>query len=592
MLRSRRGAATLWTLLALPVMLVLICWVVEAGRLYLARQQLITSLESAALAGAKTWCMDDGTGDTFDGRQAAIDFAAANLVAEMPLVLDDNYSAGDPVNNNDSLGGDLVFGTIVEAADGSQTFDSTLRAGCGQPDGPNAFATEKVSSGNWQTVTMCKRDYNCMVVVATLVNELANDPMVVRIQNANAGNTFEYFVQDVNTGAPVAGVPVYFFVAEAGVYTAAADGATMEVVKYNSTVTDSQSSWVAEPRAYANAYAQPVVVGQVMTFNDPDWSVFWSHGGTRQTPPGANLFTGKHVGQDPDRPRVDETIGYVVIEQGTGSMNGLPYYARMGEDTVVGLRNGAPITYGLPGDIGHYVVASQSGEDGGNGGWAVAHAPTPLDPTSLDLGIDEYRLTDRNHTTEQVSHIVFGGPCAVQARAEKEVPWLCNLFGCVLTPPTMQGEVLAMVDCEEMCPKLICLGEDDPECISARFEAESDDVQKTTGGADPNGWNVWSDGEAFVDLDIPCEGTYRFCSRAWGQQGGPDLPRAELRVDGTTLSSFDVTPQSFADAQVYCVDVYLTAGNHRFAIAYVNDFYMPPIDRNLLVDWLQVQGPL
>ena len=41
----------------------------------------------------------------------------------------------------------------------------------------------------------------------------------------------------------------------------------------------------------------PVVVGQVMSYNDPDFSVFWSRGGTPDEPPSnTTLFVGKHVG--------------------------------------------------------------------------------------------------------------------------------------------------------------------------------------------------------------------------------------------------------------------------------------------------------
>ena len=45
---------------------------------------------------------------------------------------------------------------------------------------------------------------------------------------------------------------------------------------------------------------------------------------------------GKMVAEDPDKTRADETVGYIVIESGSGSMNGINYTAGLGSDTVRG----------------------------------------------------------------------------------------------------------------------------------------------------------------------------------------------------------------------------------------------------------------
>ncbi len=109
----------------------------------------------------------------------------------------------------------------------------------------------------------------------------------------------------------------------------------MEAHKMNSTVTDEVNSWVGQSRTYSNAYTNPVVVGQVMPFNYADWSVFWSRGTSRGSPPSSSsLYIGKHVGEDPDKTRSDETIGYIVIESGSSAMDGVAYWAALGADTV------------------------------------------------------------------------------------------------------------------------------------------------------------------------------------------------------------------------------------------------------------------
>ena len=59
--RLRRGAVTLWTVLFMPVLLVLFFVVVEGVNLWLARVELENALESSALAAVKHWA-ESGSG--------------------------------------------------------------------------------------------------------------------------------------------------------------------------------------------------------------------------------------------------------------------------------------------------------------------------------------------------------------------------------------------------------------------------------------------------------------------------------------------------------------------------------------------------
>ena len=127
--------------------------------------------------------------------------------------------------------------------------------------------------------------------------------------------------------------------------------------------------------------------------------------------------------------------------------------------------------------------------------------------------------------------------------------------------------------------------------VTILLDAEGDDVSTTTGGGYSEGWNLWSNGQLYADVEIPEDGLYKFSANLWGQQGGADLPNAALLVDGVAIQDFDVTATSHDMADEYCVEVFLTAGTHQFAVEYTNDFFSPPIDRNLLIDWIQVVGP-
>lgn len=148
-----------------------------------------------------------------------------------------------------------------------------------------------------------------------------------------------------------------------------------------------------------------------MSANDSLASVFWSRGPSRTDPPSNSaLFTGKTVNEDPVTDRADETVGYIVIETGAGTLAGRDYEALLGADSVRGVDNSPPYAYPLASlSSADVAVASLAGMDGGNGGCAMLYGSLPADGSEVGLAIDEDVLNDgeRRHTTEQVSTIVF-----------------------------------------------------------------------------------------------------------------------------------------------------------------------------------------
>ncbi len=268
-----------------------------------------------------------------------------------------------------------------------------------------------VTNTGWMTVTLDK-SFTSMVVVATVQYDNTMPPMVSRIQNA-AGNSFDVRVDRADgSSSAVSGVTVNYLVVEEGVYTQANDGITMEAVKFSSTATDRRGSWVGQSRTYANSYTSPVVVGQVMTYNDADHSVFWARGSSRNSPPSASqLSVGKHVSEDSDTTRADETVGYVVVEAGSGSFDGIAYAAGVGGDSVRGVDNTPPYSYSfsLPGSA-ETAVLSSSAMDGNDGAWPFLYGTIPLGGSTVSLAVDEdqFRDSERRHTTEQVAYLVLG----------------------------------------------------------------------------------------------------------------------------------------------------------------------------------------
>ena len=252
--------------------------------------------------------------------------------------------------------------------------------------------TVQVGSG-WQTVNL-DNNYTSMVVIATPVLSSATAaPILTRVRNAGSSN-FQIRVQnpsDQSLGTHT----VHFLVVEEGVYTQAANGIKMEAVKYTSTLTDDNNSWQAQSRAYQNSYSNPVVLGQVMTANDADWSVFWSRGNELSNPPSASdLRVGKHVAEDTDNTRANEVVGYIVLESGSGSMAGVPYSGGLGVDIVQGPGDSATgYNYAVSGLANpNIAVLSAAAMDGVNGGWPVLFGNNEVSNAGIQLVFDEDQI--------------------------------------------------------------------------------------------------------------------------------------------------------------------------------------------------------
>ncbi len=126
---ARRGAVTLWIILALTSVLALFCLVLEVANLFLARIELENALEAAALAAVKQWG-DSGGGDTQVPREVGQDFAAANTINGVPVAIGLNYNAAELPNQNADCSGNLIFGAIIDD-DPEFVFSTCVAPSCG-----------------------------------------------------------------------------------------------------------------------------------------------------------------------------------------------------------------------------------------------------------------------------------------------------------------------------------------------------------------------------------------------------------------------------------------------------------------------------
>lgn len=278
-------------------------------------------------------------------------------------------------------------------------------------------------STTWQTVNLTNSYTNAIVVCTYNLDAFnaANPPAVTRIKSITA-TAFDLRIQGWEDAAATTN-NVHCIVAEEGAHKLP-DGRAFEAHKVVSDKTNGQFStdgaWsmaIMEDvsASIQHTYTNPVVLGQVMSFNDNRASVIYlTDCDSRANHPfqsgmADGICVGKHIGMIPSS-RNPETIGYIVAEAGNGTVNNVLYELALGADAVAGA-NGAPDTYGLA--VDHNIgVLSQAAEDGGNGSWAVLMGSDPLPVNQMKLSVDEEVFagdTSRNHTNEPVYYWVFAG---------------------------------------------------------------------------------------------------------------------------------------------------------------------------------------
>jgi len=265
-------------------------------------------------------------------------------------------------------------------------------------------------NSSWRTVNLVN-EYNNPVVIASVNYVVAGVATVTRIKSVTS-TSFDLKLQHPGDSVEPTTRDVYYLVVEEGQWTLR-DGTAIEAWTYLSKTTDQNNDWTPDNRTYQNSYTNPVVLGQVMTANDPDWSVFWASDGTQTNPPDASdLEMSKHVGEDTDVTRINETIGYMVIEEGHGTIEGIEYDAVLSGDTVRGPENGPPFTESYSAafsSVPDIAVVSAAAMDGGDGGWPNIYGAAPFALGTIDLMYDEDTIADadRAHATEQVAIFTF-----------------------------------------------------------------------------------------------------------------------------------------------------------------------------------------
>lgn len=284
------------------------------------------------------------------------------------------------------------------------------------------------ATASWQTVSLANA-YTAPVVSCTYVlPAFSNNEAHTRVRNVTS-SSFDVRIQRFENSSAVTTSDVHCLVVETGAHTLS-DGHKIEARTILSDDTSGNAAgWTSTETenvtsTLTSGFSSLVVLGQVMTFNDPQASVFWTNNcGNRNTPPTPSAFcVGKHIGMINDT-RLNETLGYIVTEPGSGTVNGIDYAFARGGNTIAGTGNSPPYTYTVTGDF-ETAVLTQAAENGGNGGWAVLFGSDPLPNNGIQIAIEEETVagdTTRRHINEEVYYSAFRSAQSALFTASKTV---------------------------------------------------------------------------------------------------------------------------------------------------------------------------
>ena len=110
-------------------------------------------------------------------------------------------------------------------------------------------------------------------------------------------------------------------------------------------------------------------------------------------------------------------------------------------------------------------------------------------------------------------------------------------------------------------------------------------------------FSLYKEGRAGTEITTDREGDYRIRIQAYGEMAGNEPPKMVLRLDGKEAQRFDVSVTEDSP-KFYEFKTAFTAGKHRLAIAYPNNFRDPKNpnprlrDRNLFITKIEIDGPI
>lgn len=166
-----------------------------------------------------------------------------------------------------------------------------------------------------------------------------------------------------------------------------------------------------------------------------------------------------------------------------------------------------------------------------------------------------------------------------------------DILGCGFTVYTFEGnDQNADIDLPEEPPEPEPDPGPEPEPPGqpVQLVLEAEDMSATPGAGDV--WGdyriIWSNGEIWSNINF-ASANYKFKIIAKGDCAQNEWPLMEFRIDNQASGSMTIASSSW---QEYVFDKYVSSGIHKIAVAFMNDYYLQPEDRNLYVDKIIIES--
>ncbi|QDT32147.1 pilus assembly protein TadG-related protein [Thalassoglobus polymorphus] len=470
---SRSGIITFWAIVSIPIILILLCVILEIGNLWLARIQFKNALESGALAAVKEWG-DGGGGDTTLARETGNNFAALCMINGTPVELDtidatlNDTSPNSTVTgtSNADCNGVFVFGSLVCNNPDFQ-FDPCNAYGCAVPANvlvdASGFATLAGAANNdWgisvqPTNTTPPGTYVTRVVIRLPDNFGPNDPVFdfrllqptvsSNTSSSDVTNKVRCFFNDLacssddRTQADVLGISpgdVSFSVLSTAQFGDDGAGGRLE--------------------SSATGIAPAGQRGKVLAI---DFC-------------GSQPCDSKTCTQSPFEPGDRIRFGALV----NNNTNGFPLFdgdaiGNMGAEVTVFFNNGAYITGSFNNNTNSQSIGQRACSNVSFAPWGSCAAATRSGMTFAGYLPDQPpRLNVGGNNGQSIAHLqqtsgVGGYGLAVRAQATYEVPSLCNmLFGVPIGPFHVTAKADATYQCSTGRLRIYHLDDENLNCAN------------------------------------------------------------------------------------------------------------------------------
>lgn len=282
------------------------------------------------------------------------------------------------------------------------------------------FGTVSLTNNTWETVNFTNTYTNPVVVGSARYDPDTDAQREVRVRNKTS-TQFDVKV-DNSAGSLTATTTVDYIVMESGTFGMDSGSGTLLVQAGSENTdgtfcnTDTISGTPATVTFNPAFSGTPIVLTTVASNSDTAWTSTHIDDGTTldNDPTTSTMRMTLNVGWNAcsGSPHGAEDIDYIAFEEGVhGTNNAVEFDTQLGVDTVscCDAGNGYETTFTSAfSSAPEVTVISQSGEDGGNGSYAVTSTGRATTASTHYGSADEDGTgSDRTHTTESVALVAF-----------------------------------------------------------------------------------------------------------------------------------------------------------------------------------------